>query len=471
MHSVTKASSFQESPYIFRSAGVPEDNHRYISADAVAKPRDVGRPARFQALDTLRGFAALSVTFLHLGFAVGPVCERPLHLCVDFFLVLSGFVLAHTYTYSTKEITPMQFIGHRFARLWPLQAYTGVVSFLMRWLLLNQLAYTPFMEACLLLSEIFLLNGLGLPLPADINNPPSWTVSCEFWLNLPFAYLVSKETPPIVLVAGAIAGQSLLYTFVGSLATMGGVHGLLRCGSSFMLGCAGYILHRRLRKVYDCDGFSTPVVTAMESVLCMINFCMISEHRKFASPHDFIAPWVFMVTVMCFAREQGLISKALRHLEILGAISYSIYLNHRMLLALLWPNGPNPMFPMVYNVEWTQPRGLALLWAILLPYSYLTYRVVELPCTRFIRDIVDDVVRESLGFDGQWLHRGEIAGNQFTALNGTSGGVERRGPKTVVMTYNGETTIGELREDGHLHWADGDIWIRCRQDSIVVVSL
>lgn len=444
------------------------ESRKYVSEDSTNLQQFRTESSRYKALDTLRGVAALSVTFLHLSFAVQPVSRFPLHLCVDFFLVLSGFVLARTYTYSQKVITPIQFMGHRFARLWPLQAYTAVATFLVRWLIINQLYYTPYQEGCLLFAEILLLNGLGLPLPEDINNPPSWTVSCEFWINVPFAFLLSKNTPPIVMFVVAALGQGLLFMQAGSLATTGGYFGLIRCSSSFLLGIGGYMLHRRLLFDFDCEGFSTAVMTTMEAVLSFLLFCVFAESRTYASTHDFFAPWIFVLVVMCFAREQGFISKALCYLELLGTISYSIYLNHRALLALLWPNGPNQWLA---GITWTQPKALALFWMLLLPYSYLTYRVVERPSNWFLRGVFDEWVQEAIGFDGQWLHRGEIKGAEFIALNGSTGSLVKTGPKTLTLSYEGQVCSGELREDGHLHWADGDTWIRCRAGSVVVAHL
>jgi len=459
-------ANFNASQLLAARYGAPISPEEQAQAfPAVTKPTG----SRFKALDTLRGFAALCVTYYHLSFAVEPTCHHPLHLCVDFFLVLSGFVLAHTYTYTTKSITPVQFIGHRWARLWPLAAYTSVVTFLIRLLLINQMYYTPFEEGLQLFTELLLLNGLGLLRKENVNNPPSWTVSLEFWLNVPFAFVITKDTPPFLIFLSGSICQCMLYYQAGSLATTGGYFGILRCSSSFMFGIGTYMMHVRLVKNWDCEGFSHLVVTSLEAVLCFILFCIFNQENMYASTTDFVAPWIFCLIVMIFAREQGLISQALGCLEILGTISYSIYLNHRGLLALLFPGGPNPHIAGL--MVWTQPRALILLWGLLLPYSYLTYRCVEMPSLRLLRGIVDDAVQNQIGFDGQWMHRGEIYGSEFTALNGTIGSLVKTGPKSLVLSYEGEVHTGELWDDGHLHWADGDVWIRCRSDRVAVVSL
>src|SRR5688500_7682636 len=81
---------------------------------------------RFKALDGWRGLCALSVALMHLNFAGN---YQDVHfvdnayLFVDFFFVLSGFVISHS-TWdrlsSTQDLT--SFVVRRFARLWPLHA-------------------------------------------------------------------------------------------------------------------------------------------------------------------------------------------------------------------------------------------------------------------------------------------------------------------------------------------------------------
>jgi len=66
---------------------------------------------RLYGLDLLRGVAALIVLVMHVaGFAGG-------HLAVDFFFMLSGFVMTRTYDQRLREgrIAPLRFVAMRFA--------------------------------------------------------------------------------------------------------------------------------------------------------------------------------------------------------------------------------------------------------------------------------------------------------------------------------------------------------------------
>src|ERR1700755_49340 len=87
---------------------------------------------QFQTLDGLRGVAAIAVMTRHLpqflgavsyhgraGVLLGPTPKS--YLAVDFFFVLSGFVLAHAYQARLQAgMGPGRFLLMRVIRRWPL---------------------------------------------------------------------------------------------------------------------------------------------------------------------------------------------------------------------------------------------------------------------------------------------------------------------------------------------------------------
>ena len=81
---------------------------------------------RFVALDSWRGIAALMVAAYHFeatwhGHGASLLANS--YLFVDFFFVLSGFVIAHAYGAKINSARDLAaFAVRRFGRLWPLAA-------------------------------------------------------------------------------------------------------------------------------------------------------------------------------------------------------------------------------------------------------------------------------------------------------------------------------------------------------------
>jgi len=63
-------------------------------------------------------------------------------------------------------------------------------------------------------------------------------------------------------------------------------------------------------------------------------------------------------------------------------------------------------------------------------------------------------------FDGLWRNRGAIDGDKLTWKDGPTELLVITSDVTLELTFEGHTYHGELREDGQLHWDDGDIWTR-----------
>ncbi len=90
-----------------------------ISAAAFADTKP-----HYDLLDGLRGVAALMVIFYHVfeAFATSPIDQRFNHgyLAVDFFFILSGFVIGYAYDDRWKTMTTKDFIKRRLIRLHPM---------------------------------------------------------------------------------------------------------------------------------------------------------------------------------------------------------------------------------------------------------------------------------------------------------------------------------------------------------------
>ena len=84
------------------------------------------KKAHFRVLDSWRGVAALLVALFHLNLYSAIYTldfVRNAYLFVDFFFVLSGFVISYSYGDRLKTFDELgEFAIRRFGRLWPLHA-------------------------------------------------------------------------------------------------------------------------------------------------------------------------------------------------------------------------------------------------------------------------------------------------------------------------------------------------------------
>ncbi len=86
----------------------------------------------FEALDGLRGLAALSIVIFHLYEFITPdYTKSPIghgYLAVDFFFCLSGFVIGYAYDERAQQLGLMTFFRNRLIRLHPMVIWGSVIG-------------------------------------------------------------------------------------------------------------------------------------------------------------------------------------------------------------------------------------------------------------------------------------------------------------------------------------------------------
>jgi peptidoglycan/LPS O-acetylase OafA/YrhL len=352
---------------------------------------------RFRVLDGWRGVSALFVALHHFsgqGFLYRLAPVRGAWLFVDFFFVLSGFVIAHAYGGRLADWADAKdFVLRRFARLWPLHAAVllGFIVLEAGKLVIpgGTPAFTGTRSVDAIATNLLLIQSFGLH-GALTWNDPSWSIGVEFYTYLVFAFacLVAKTPRPRVLLAIALTALGVVVLLTcsrwGMRETFG--WGFFRCLYGFFLGVLTY-------RVWQWGWFSRASGTALEIAAAALALAFVSwapAHRAF----EYLAPVVFAFVVWSFSWEKGALSRlmAARPVHALGRWSYSIYMVHVLVLAVLF--SALTQFDKVLHSHWLVGNTImlrttnisdvvaALYLAVVIALSALTYRFIELPGQR-----------------------------------------------------------------------------------------
>ncbi|KAB0680382.1 acyltransferase family protein [Aureimonas leprariae] len=358
------------------------------------------RQARFEALDGLRGVCALMVVLLHLPLSgwLGEVrLFRHSFLFVDFFFVLSGFVIAHSYAGRLGSMGQVgRFALARWRRVYPLHLAMLLlfVAFETATLLAKGpgAAFIGGNSPNALLANLFLVHAFGT-VPSLGWNYPSWSISAEFGAYLLFAFgslLFGRRLLPVLLGLVVLAALPALAHFVGHVDTTV-AFGWLRCLAGFSCG-ALLRLASRPPAAGPASAMARGTMLEAAAVLAVVGFVIAAG----ATPLSLAAPLLFTLVVAVFAREEGAVSRLLKTPEcaFLGLVSYSIYMTHAFVISRLVNVGTVLEARTGLDLVETLPEGAKAFSALASPlaltaaltatiiFSAFTYRFVEVPGQR-----------------------------------------------------------------------------------------
>lgn len=352
--------------------------------------------SRLPGLTGLRIFGSVAVVLCHVGN--GFANSAPLTIAaaygysgVSFFFMLSGFVLAWSYTGSQPV---RRFWWQRFARIWPLQMLLMVVA----WTVISahEKIPGPFGHV----AEVLLIQA-WFPSSAIYSggNGVSWSLSNEmfFYLVFPFAMLALRR----------LRGRGLAVTAVVTLAIMVGAPlavQLAHAGLSdsmyywlffvfppyrfgeFLLGM---VLGRAMVLGVRMPAPVTSCLVATAGVAAVIwAITTYTVRSGSAVPRPFVAlfaiPFFALLLLGSASRDlrPGRWWLDTKPLQLLGAWSYALYLVHAPVIVLTaplgWWNNPGGLWGLA---DFLAFLALALAIAAILHYS------VERPLDRRLRRI------------------------------------------------------------------------------------
>ncbi|UDF31233.1 UNVERIFIED_ORG: acyltransferase [Roseateles sp. XES5] len=288
---------------------------------------------RYEALDSWRGLCACMVALFHFNVfshiqSAGIV--RNAYLFVDFFFVLSGFVIAANYQARLMQgFGPGRFLFLRLGRIYPLHLVTMLLFIPID--IAKDGASPEILHA--IVTNALLLQGTGINSALWLNFP-SWSISAEFGAYVVFTlitlWLGSRMLPWLVI---AVVGAAALVLLSPNRMDSTYDYGLVRCLYGFALGVVSFHL-RALFAVLDkpLGRRTDTLIEGAAVVLLCLCLAALDGHSTVAVA----TPVLFTGMVLLFAREKGRVSDALkvRPMLVIGALSYSIYMVHALVRAV-----------------------------------------------------------------------------------------------------------------------------------------
>ncbi len=360
---------------------------------------------RITKLDGLRGVFSLMVVFYHykLLYLPDPIYNNPViresYTFVDFFFVLSGFVIAYNYNSISTYKDFWIYLKKRVARLYPLLFFTSTLFLIYRFSRNIIQEFSPSMYK-FTQDEVLPMKSLLLEYAESLMftnsspvfgigqgiNPPTWSISAEMISYTVFGlisiYAIGKGKK--VLLFLVILLSILFCIYYGSL-FMSGDYGFVRGLISFNLGYFVWLVSKMKFKLNNNLEYVIPVIL-------VLIFYILNSYPEESETKGMIGlitiPIFFAISILILLKTNGLLSKALdtRPLQFLGETSYSIYLNHYLFISLI----PQVLFGILKIPQNTMTELIVFTGVILfvIIYSKYTYKYVEVNGGKFLRKLL-----------------------------------------------------------------------------------
>lgn len=353
--------------------------------------------SHYDLLDGLRGVAALMVMWYHVfegyAFAGGTTIENFNHgyLAVDFFFILSGFVISYAYDDRWSEnFTMKEFFKRRLIRLHPMVimgAVLGAITFsiqgCVQWdgthiaismIMLSLLCTILFIPAMPGVGYEVRGNGEMFPL-----NGPCWSLFFEYIGNILYALFIRRLSTKALTVLVVLLGAGLAtfaitdvsgYGNMGVGWTLDGINfvgGLLRMLFPFSMGM---LLSRNFKPIKVRGAFW--ICTAILITLFSVPYLEGSEPICANGIYEaFCIIVAFPILVWIGASGSTTDKRSTKVCKFLGDISYPLYVIHYpfMYLFYAWLI-KNQLF--TFNQTWQVALGV-YVWNILIAYLCLKF--------------------------------------------------------------------------------------------------
>ena len=336
---------------------------------------------RFEALDGMRGVAALTVVLLHYGFVTGVELAPAAVLSVDLFFVLSGFVIALSYEQRLRGGLGFgRFMRARARRLLPTHFYAlcaaasaTIVAFEAHntgaGITLPVILFAAALNALFIPDRIFgdIMHS-GSMGPAFGINFILWSLWDEWIVNIIYASATFTARTRTTVALWAISVSFAIWFAIR-------IHGW-QFGSEYpnlILGVfralAGFTAGVLVYRAYVVDWIKRiPVVSPWLIYSAWAFICVSSAVRNHIFTESLVAIVIAPLCIACLVRSERPVGSIFRWL---GSVSYPLYASHLAVLILAGTAARN------FGLK-PSPLYFAPLVAIALALAELVRRLSEM---------------------------------------------------------------------------------------------
>ena len=333
---------------------------RAISSSAFADTKP-----HYNILDGLRGVAAITVVCFHIfeAYATSHLDQIINHgyLAVDFFFILSGFVVGYAYDDRWGKMGVLEFLKRRFIRLHPMVVLGAVIGAMMFYtqgcsvwdvskISITMLLFATILSALLIPATVGSeIRGVGEMYPL---NGPSWSLLFEYIGNILYALFIRKlPTKPLtalVIVAASGLAAFAIWGPYGDICVGYSMTGDNILGGSLRLifaFSAGLLLSRVFKPINIKGAFWIGAVAIV--TISAIPRIGGSENLWLNGLYDTIcAVIIFPLLVYIGASGKTENKFTTRVCKFLGDISYPLYMVHYPFIYLYyaWVKNENLTF-------------------------------------------------------------------------------------------------------------------------------
>lgn len=351
-------------------------------------------------LDALRGIAAIMVVIMHTFelFCGGDYHKLFInhgYLAVDFFFMLSGYVMAHAYDDRWDKMTFVDFFKRRLIRLHPL-IILGMALGALFFYLQESSVFPKIMDTSLwqlLLTMVIGFTLIPIPPKMDIRgwnemhplNGPAWSLFFEYLANILHVFILRK-LPNLVLSLLVFLAAVALVHLVTTKASGDLIGGWslepeqLRIGFTRLL--FPYMAGMLLRRVVKIGSSKRTFLLTSVLLILVLSFPRVGGHENVWI--NGLYESLVIIVVFPLIIYLGAIGEVKREMSqkvctFLGDISYPLYITHFPFICIYYAWVTNNKISITQGA----PIGILLIFGVII-LAYVSLRIYDLPIRKWL---------------------------------------------------------------------------------------